>query len=295
MKKKLLTLSKLLIAAAFLWLVFQHIDAKAIVHHLKHIEITNIILAVLFATLAQIAGAYRMRFILSEAGVHITPGYSITITYIGSFFNFLLPGGIGGDAIKVYLLRKNSDLRVFHLIKLLLADRGNGLYFLCVMAIALLWVIEPFNKWPWLKYALVAALVVVTLSYFLMAKLLLAQSYRTSYRTIAYSIVMQICWVATLFTLWSAMQHHAHLIEYILLYTLASIAGFLPISIGGLGLREMTFLLGAKFLHDHAGLNVDETVGVAISLALYAVTVLSVLPGILFLKQAKHAKISSTS
>jgi uncharacterized membrane protein YbhN (UPF0104 family) len=291
MKKALLTISKIVVAVSVLGLVFYHVDPKQIWSYVKGIHPLQLLLAVVLISMAQMAGAIRMRFILEQSGVHINKRYAIKLGYLGGFFNFLLPGGVGGDAIKIYFLKKNTEHGFLFLLRQLLADRASGLYFLCLLAFALLVWIQPYLIWEWLRYVLLIGIIFVTAGYFLSTKLLLKQTYTASVKAIPYSLFVQMFWVGAVVTLWASIGDGTHGVEYVLLYALAGIASTIPISVGGLGLREMTFLFGAQFLNTHAGLSINEELGVAISLALYTATVFSVLPGAIFWKEIKNHKV----
>ncbi len=291
MKKTLTHITKITIAGAILLLVFYHVDPRKIWGYVKDIHPLELILAINFVALAQVASAFRMRFILSRADIALGKRYSVKLGFLGGFFNFLLPGGVGGDAVKIFFIKKHTQHGYLYVLKQLLADRASGLYFLCLLAAMLLAWIQPYLIWWWLKYAIVIAALIVTLVYFATTKILLLQRYETSLAAILYTTVVQCFWVAAVVTLWLAIGDGTHGVEYVLLYALAGIAATIPISIGGLGLREVAFLFGAQFLNAHAGLSINEEMGVAISLALYAVAIVSVLPGVLFWKEVKNHKV----
>jgi uncharacterized membrane protein YbhN (UPF0104 family) len=291
MKRKFLAISKVVFGLALLYLVFTHVNLRDIWGYIKIIPPHLLLLALAFAAMGQVAGAFRMRYILHESGISLERMFSIKLTYVGGFFNVLLPGGVGGDAIKIYFLRKKTDFRVLHLVKLLVADRASGLYFMCIIGFALLLLIRPYNDWPWLEPLTYGGFAAATAIYFLMNHYALKVHYKVCLNAVMYSLVVQFFWVGALIILWEGIGGKTHMFEYIFLYVIASIAATIPISVGGLGLREFAFLFGAKFLHDHADLAVNAELGVALSLALYALTILSVLPGIIFWKKVKDAKI----
>ncbi|MDT8394238.1 MAG: lysylphosphatidylglycerol synthase domain-containing protein [Bacteroidales bacterium] len=57
-----------------------------------------------------------------------------------------------------------------------------------------------------------------------------------------------------------------HLMDYLLVFLVSSIVAVLPISIGGMGVRELTFLYGAQFL------GINSALAVSISLVFYLIT-----------------------
>src|SRR5690606_23268788 len=70
-----------------------------------------------------------------------------------------------------------------------------------------------------------------------------------------------------------------NIIGYLVLFQMANIVAIIPISIGGLGLREVTFITLAPYV------NLDSEIGVAASLMFYVVYVFVALLGLIpFLK-----------
>ena len=64
--------------------------------------------------------------------------------------------------------------------------------------------------------------------------------------------------------------------NYLFLFFLSAIAGSVPITLGGVGAREVVFMWGALYL------GVDENSAVALSLLFYVASAITALPGIVF-------------
>jgi uncharacterized protein (TIRG00374 family) len=77
---------------------------------------------------------YRWFLFLNSQGIEVTIKRTLSLSLIGTFFNYAVPGGVGGDFIKGYYLvagRKEGRLRILLTI---LFDRAVGLYSLIFMA-----------------------------------------------------------------------------------------------------------------------------------------------------------------
>jgi uncharacterized membrane protein YbhN (UPF0104 family) len=74
-----------------------------------------------------------------------------------------------------------------------------------------------------------------------------------------------------------ALPQELPIIELLVLFLISSIVSVLPITIGGVGVRELTFLYGLKFI----GWNPD--IGIAFSFLFFSITLLASLIGVLFL------------
>jgi uncharacterized membrane protein YbhN (UPF0104 family) len=65
-------------------------------------------------------------------------------------------------------------------------------------------------------------------------------------------------------------------LPYLVIFLVSSAVAVLPISVGGVGVRELTFLYGSQLL------NVDMNVAVGISFLFYLITALVSLAGVWF-------------
>ena len=66
-------------------------------------------------------------------------------------------------------------------------------------------------------------------------------------------------------------------IDYLVLFMISSIVSILPISLGGIGLREITFVYGALLIP-----SIDPELGVAFSMICYIINALISFTGIWF-------------
>jgi len=89
------------------------------------------------------------------------------------------------------------------------------------------------------------------------------------------SMLVQITQVISVFFILKAMSHNTNIIDYLAIFLISTIATIIPITIGGAGAREITFL----YLLGSIGL--ETSVGVALSLMFFAISAVSSLAGIL--------------
>ena len=64
--------------------------------------------------------------------------------------------------------------------------------------------------------------------------------------------------------------------NYLFLFFLSAVMSSIPITLGGIGIRELTFITGAEYL------GIDLHTAVALSLLFYAASAITALPGMLF-------------
>ncbi len=85
----------------------------------------------------------RFRLLLEAQGVQISRWHNIKLFLIGSFFNYVIPGGVGGDAIKAFYLHKDLGHQSKSVPYTVLFDRFLGLYVMLAMAL----IVMIFD-WP---------------------------------------------------------------------------------------------------------------------------------------------------
>ncbi|HWU45086.1 MAG TPA: lysylphosphatidylglycerol synthase transmembrane domain-containing protein, partial [Bdellovibrio sp.] len=77
----------------------------------------------------------RWRVLIKTQGLKAKTGPVFKLSLIGMFFNFAMPGGVGGDVIKAYYFtRQNPGSKVIAITSVLM-DRVLGLFSMILMAL----------------------------------------------------------------------------------------------------------------------------------------------------------------
>src|SRR5262249_32821761 len=76
----------------------------------------------------------RFRLLLEAQGISISRFSSLELYLVGTFFNFVVPGGMGGDIIKAYYLHKSHGQEFKTVPYTVIFDRFIGLYVLVLLA-----------------------------------------------------------------------------------------------------------------------------------------------------------------
>lgn len=283
LRKHSYTIGKFLLAFSVLALVLYKSDHEKIIGYLVTLGPVYLTFALLSFNVAQYFSALRMRYYYLQVGRPLGRRYSVVLYYVGMFYNLIFPGGIGGDAYKVFLLKKRADFPVREGIRLMLANRANGLYVLAIMMLLLIWNIDVSNSLPLGEVMLVVLVIVCTVGYFSAARLFFGESGRMAMGAMKYSVAVQGLSVLALVILWRGLGDGSHLAEYIVLFLAAAIVGVLPVSVGGLGIRELTFFYGAAFFKNVLDIPLDPEFGIALSLVFFAVNALSSFVGLIWI------------
>ncbi len=261
---------------AFAW-IFNKIDIQSFKHYIINASFLWLFIAYIMLHISLYFSALRSRFYFATFGSHLTRTFVTALYYIGAAFNVILPGGIGGDGYRVYLLWKLEKFPKLTSLLIILYERVNGLYVLIVLALFLL----PLSSFiPQIPYGLtinLALLILVTPCYFIGTKYIFKDKVATMLKAANYSFIVQLFQIIFAFCLTKAILPNPQFIDYInfaVLFSVASMIAIIPISIGGAGLRELTFLYGAEFL------GVAAELGVAFAMMSFVLYVLTALTGV---------------
>jgi len=279
------SLLKYLLAFGLLALLLYNTNSKQLVAILGKISLFHALLAFIAVNLAQIVAAGRMRYFFHASGFAIRSNYAIILFYVGAFYNFILPGGIGGDAYKVMIARKRLNMETKQGICIMLADRASGLCVLILMLLGSLYLIDITKLISFSLPLLVLGAMVNLAGYLLAGKWLLKQHSKAMLTSLLYSLLSQSLWLSTVFFIWLSLGTGGSFLPYSVLYCAASITTMLPVSVGGLGIREMTCFYGANLMITHLGMSVDAELAIALSLSLFAFTFISSLPSMFWLNK----------
>jgi len=84
--------------------------------------------------------AFRWRFLLAVQSVHIGLWESVRLTFLGQFFNAVVPGTVGGDLVKAYYVSKHTQ-RKAAVVVTTFVDRMIGITELALLAAAMVAVV----------------------------------------------------------------------------------------------------------------------------------------------------------
>lgn len=274
MAKKIKTALKFLISLLLIFFVLSKIDIKQLINVLKEVNIFYLFIAFLFFNLSKITSAIRLNYYFKEIGIDISFKTNLILYYVGMFYNLFLPGGIGGDGYKAYLLKKHFEKKLSVLISALLMDRISGLAALIFLA-SFLFVFSDFSFYPLNFISLIFGIFVFLGFYLFCKKFNKFSKYLNKNMLLA--LIVQIFQLISAFFIILSLPQSVNIIDFLVLFLISSVVSVLPITIGGVGIRELTFLYGLGFLHK------DPSIGVAFSFLFFFITMLSSLIGIFFI------------
>ncbi|NTU97391.1 MAG: flippase-like domain-containing protein [Chlorobiaceae bacterium] len=276
---------QLLVSILGLSLVLMKTDINGLGTIIRNANPWYLLLAFVFFNISKIFNAIRLNRLLKLIGIRLSFVYNIKLYYLGMFYNLFLPGGIGGDGYKIYVLQKNHGLKTINVFHAVFWDRVCGIAALVFLSTILLLPSSFALKFPglvpyaWLQIILVYPLVL------LVNRFIYPQFLGVFAIVTLESFLIQATQVISAYFILIALTNNGHLFDYLAIFLMSTVATIVPITIGGAGTREMTFY----YLLDSIHLETDA--GVALSLIFFAISAVSSLAGIL--SRIRHEKSES--
>lgn len=269
---------KLCITSAALYFVFQKIDFELFKQTLSTVNPGYFALAFLFFNASKIVSAYRLLVMYKLAGVTLDGKVNLKFYYLGMFYNMFLPGSIGGDAFKVYLLKQQQkEASTKKLISAALLDRISGVSFLFVMGGVFLLLSTFYLEIPNYKWYILGATMLVIPAYYVFVKWVFPTFIEGFMLTGYYSFFVQLGQVICAWFILKSLHIDAEYWDYLTLFMASSVFAIIPITIGGAGARELVFIFGANYLH------INQPAAVAFAILFFCASALSSLIGLFFI------------
>jgi uncharacterized protein (TIRG00374 family) len=91
----------------------------------------------LFPFFAAVLEAARLRILSRSQGIEMEFGPAFKLVSVSTLFNFAVPGGTGGDVMKLYYLGAENRGRLIEVATILIADRAIALFMLLFVVLGL--------------------------------------------------------------------------------------------------------------------------------------------------------------
>ena len=269
LKNQLKTALKILLTGGALYLVFQKIDTDNLLQLSKTLSWGWLIPAIVLFVGSKVATAIRLNAYFANIHISLSFWENWRLYLIGMFYNLFLPGGIGGDGYKVYLLNNQFKTPVKELLKASLLDRLGGLIAILGLLFGILLVIElplPLGNPGIGKILFAVGAIGMIPGFWLLQKFLFSNFLPSFWQGIFWSLVGQLAQMAAVVCLLLALGVQDKFLAYQAVFLLSSIVAVLPLTIGGVGARELVVV----YAHAYAG--IQETEAVAFSLLFFLIS-----------------------
>jgi uncharacterized membrane protein YbhN (UPF0104 family) len=267
---------KVSVSALAIYVVIQKIDLQQTKDILLHVRAGWLILALIAFNLSKGISSNRLNRFFKSIGLHLPGLYNWKLYYVGMFYNLFLPGGIGGDGYKVYLLNKSHKTKLKDLISATLLDRISGLAALIFLAFLLSLFVDLSFIGPWMNWVLTAALIVYYPVFYAVFRIIFKKFVNAFTISNILSLGVQLAQLLCAYLILKALMVDSLYIEYMTLFLFSSVVAVIPFTIGGIGARELVFIFGANYLM------IDKNTAVAFSILFFVITAFSSFSGIFF-------------
>ena len=274
-RKRLLTFLKLFISAALIYFIFNKINLKDVLTTLKTSNLLYLLIALISFAFSKLIAAFRLNLYFHEIGVKLTQKSNLKLYLLGMFYNLFLPGGIGGDAYKGYVIQKKYQVGAKKTASVLILDRLSGMLLLFVYACILAIILKQdyINQFKWV-FSIGIPLSIIVFWY--LNKQFFNYILSVFWKSFGYSALVQLSQLLAVWCILKALSIQTDTIAYLFVFLISSIVSVLPLTIGGIGSRELTFLYGAKWL------SLNANTSVSISLVFFLITALISVFGIYY-------------
>lgn len=297
-RKKWLNLARVLVSIGALTFLLWKIGLSQTLAVLRAADPRLLLIALALFLISLVIRATRWTVLLHALGLQVPFWRLVYLYFVGAFFNSFLPTGFGGDVVRA--LELTQDTPTPAAVGTVLVDRMTGLLVLMAMGLAAL----PFSASllvPWLTWLLVAVagggLLVGGLllegrllrqaTAWLPERFSLAGSgplgrlyaavtgcgWRAVGQALGVSLVFNLINILINFLCGQAVGIGLGLGYFFITAPIISISLMIPISVGGVGVRDWTVVA----LFNPAG--VDSNTAAGMSLSIYAVSAAAGLVG----------------
>jgi len=315
LKKILSVLLRVVISFAILIFLFKQIDRQALFGILSHANMPLLVIAFLFFFLNYAFCLFRWEMLLRGAGIRLSLKRVIISIAGGNFFNLFLPSTIGGDVMRSLDLAAHTK-RPHEVVATVFLDRLSGYTGLVIVA-----GLAIFFGWNLLQEksillsfviiaSILAAILVVLFNRFLYSKInrLLhtptagkirhalidlhheMHIFRHHKGILANSVILSVLIQAvsplTFYLIALSLGIKVNIIYFFVFLPMIGAITLLPISIGGLGLRDATTI------YFFAKVGVSKDLAFAMSLvAFFFIFIYAILGGLVYVLTVRHRRI----
>ena len=269
MKKTYITIIQLSISILFVSLTIYKIDIRSFITIFNKVDLNFFLLSPIAYFISQIIASERLRNLLNISGFKLTFFENGKIYLIGIFYNFFIPGGIGGDIYKTYLFKKIYNWEVSQTIKIIIKDRLIGLGVLFILLVFLdndlILKLNLFNK-------IILSLILFAIGSFITK--VVFENNNGFVKSLFLSIAVQLFQFISIILIILSLKIDSNLIEILFVFIISSILSVF--SFGGIGIREYIFYSAAYVL------TISEELSTSIGLLFTISAVICSVPGFYF-------------
>ncbi len=253
------------ITLLILWFLLRHMDLRSVIDQAPALNPVALVLTGVLSILNIWIASLRWFFVIKSIGYNLTLLSLWQFTFIGTFFNQVLPSSMGGDLVRFPYAHK-AGMPIMSALKSVILDRlmsFSGLIILTALCIPMMFHIVPSSAF----YALLTGIIAVGLlgigllfsvdvwpekllkiratrmvhSMLLAVKDVLMGRFRT--RVLLFAVLVHMVRTFIVYLLALGMSMPVTFSQCLIIVPLALLVTAIPVSLGGWGLREGAFIV----------------------------------------------------
>ncbi len=229
LRKQFITAIKILISIGLISLVFSKLDWTGIRQMLQSANLFYFVVAVILFLISQLISIFRFNIFIRKIGFRLTFEANSKIYLLGMFYNFFLPGGVGGDAYKAFALSKSHKKSLKKVGQVVFVERFLGIvaigFMICVLVL--------FTESEFSYYWNLGIATVGFIATFIFLKLIIRflHTYKKRiYIGFFYSILIQTAQLICVFCLLKSFRIEDNYLIYLILFLISSVLSVISFS-----------------------------------------------------------------
>lgn len=307
-KRLLLIAAKLAVTGVLVWYLLGEVDLRKSGQHLAGFDVGWGALALLVVALLFLVAALRWHIYARALNISLGIGVAFRLYLIGQFFGQILPAGVGGDAVRVWLLARRG-VAVGPSVSSVVLERLTGLLGILILIAVLLPLTFTYVDESWERLAIVLLLAIAAAGISAIVGLSFVPRLITKWRQVAMiskladvasearraglmpkpalsvlalSLFMHLLAVLTVYILAQGLDMEITPLACLALVPVVLLLSTLPISVAGWGVRENVMVAALAF----AGAESSEALALSILFGL-ALLALSLVGAVVWLIQGR--------
>lgn len=267
------TILKIVVTGVLLYLVFRKVPFTDVKYRLLHANYWWMLAALLGFFASMVASSWRLLSFFRSIDLKLDPKFNFRLFLLGLFYNFILPGGIGGDGYKIYLLHKNYKLPGKKVFWAIMFDRLSGLWAIGLITVALIFMIPQIDIHIGIPLGI---FIVASAIYYFVAYKFFKEYTRYFFEAHLKAILVQGFQVIVIVCVLLGQDFTGKFSPYLLSFLISALATIIPISVGGAGIRETVFTYLTKWFP------MDKSMAVFLPGTFYLISLIVALLGIYY-------------
>ena len=283
LKSRIWSITKLLLKIAvtsvLLWYVFSKVPLSEVKARFSKANYWWMFAALCFYACSVIASSWRLLSFFKSINLKLDTRFNFRLYLLGLFYNLLLPGGIGGDGYKIWLLNKTYKLPAKKAFWAIFFDRLSGLWAIGLILISLKIFIPQIEIHIAIPFGVFT---IGSIIYYVIVKKFFSEFGEHFFKGHAKAVLVQSLQVMCIIMVLLGQGFNGKFAPYLLSFLISALAAVVPVTVGGAGAREAIFQKMSGIF------NMDVSLAVFLSVSFYLISLIVALFGIYYVLRPKR-------